>query len=156
MRVSDLTLLVAICLGLAGCGHGTLNSPETGAPGKLQDAIVGKWAGTEGKNEITREFSKDGAYAFESGKVKYTGKWKALDDDKVEISCTLTKDQVEAAMPIWKESTEIADKFKLPFEGAPERLKEPEPKEGENKAVFRANVNGDVLTWGAFLYRRSK
>jgi hypothetical protein len=152
MRGLHILLLMAIPLTVVGCQSGT--TPATG-PAKLEDAIIGKWQGSEGKTEITRTFNKDGAYTFESGDVRYTGQWKTVDDKSVEVSYRLSKEQAEAAKPIWKASTDIINR--LPhFEGSEERTKEPEPKEGDNNATFSAAMTGDVLAWGIFQYRKAK
>jgi hypothetical protein len=153
MRGLHILLLTAIPLTVVGCRSGA-TPPATG-PAKLEDAIVGKWQGTEAKNEITRTFNKDGAYTFESGDVKYTGQWKAVDDKRVEVTYRLTKEQAEAAKPIWNASTDVINR--LPhFEGSDQKPKEPEPTEGDNNAIFSATMTGDVMAWGIFQYRKAK
>jgi len=90
-----------------------------------------------------------------SGNAKESGKWQAVDEKHLELTYTLTKEQAEAAKAIWKATIDILDKVPR-FPGAPEMSKPPEPKEGENKATYSTSVSGDMLTWGAFAYRRVK
>jgi hypothetical protein len=153
MRGLHILLFAAITLTAVGCRSST-GPPATGAA-KLEDAIVGKWRGPEGKNQITRTFDKDGTYTFESGDVKYAGQWKAIDDKSVEVTYRLTKEQADASMPIWKASTDIINRLP-PFEGTDARPKEPEPKEGDNNATVNVSMTGDVMAWGIFPYRKAK
>jgi hypothetical protein len=153
MRVSQLALLIAVCFTQVGCRAGS-TPPSTG-PVKLQDAIIGSWRGAQNDYTITYDFDKDGTYTRVTDGVKESGKWQAVDEQHVELSFTLTKEQAEAAKPIWQAQVDVIDRMPK-FPGAPERLKPPEPKEGENKLKYNADVTGDVLALGAHAYRRVK
>jgi hypothetical protein len=153
MRGWHLVLLTAIAMTLVGCRAGT--TPPTTVPAKLEDAIVGKWEGVEGDYKIIYDFNQDGTYTYESGNVKDTGKWQAVDDKNVQLTYTLTKEQAEAAKPIWQAAVDILDKIPE-FPGAPKVSKPPEPKEGENKVTYSASVSDGALTLGHFRYTKAK
>jgi hypothetical protein len=59
---------------LAGCG-----------PGAPRDAIIGTWqTGTINKKR-TMTFFDNGVWHYESGDMKYTGRYMFIADDKIEI-----------------------------------------------------------------------
>ena len=118
MRVPHVALLAAISLTLAGCRPAP--TPPSTEPVRLQDAIVGRWHGVEKDYSITYDFDKDGTYTRVTDDVKESGKWQAVDEQHLELTFTLTKEQAEAAKPIWQAKVDLIDRMpKLP--GAPER-----------------------------------
>jgi hypothetical protein len=153
MRLPRVALLASVMLAPASCRPDVIPPPTT--PARLQDAIIGKWRGSQDDYTVTYEFHTDGSYTRESGTVQESGKWQVVDDKQLELTYTLTKEQAEAAKPIWKATVDVLKKVPK-FPGAPERPLPPEPKVGENKVAYNASVDGDVLTWGAVAYRRMK
>jgi hypothetical protein len=153
MRVWHLIFVAGVGLALAGCT--TPPSKSGGPSGKLQEDIIGKWSGERSGNKITYEFSKDGTFSFESGKIKVTGgNWKAVDNKEVELTYTLTKEQADRLKDDWKAEIAAIDSIRnLP--DLPTRTKPPEPKEGENKVTRKAQAIGDALSLDMLVLRKA-
>jgi hypothetical protein len=165
MRVWHLTFMAGIGLALAGCGSAT--TPASRSPGEtppkvglgdeaavLRGKMLGKWTGTDTGKPVSYEFDKDDTYKYESDKLKYTGgTWKAVDDKNVELTYTLTDEQLAVAKEVWKVTMELIDKG--PIIPGIQVEKPPEPKK-ENTIKVNAAVTGDELTLGTQRLKKAK
>jgi hypothetical protein len=124
----------------------------TAASSRKRSSVSGK--ARAGDANVTYDFKKDGKYDYESGKTKYTGKWKAVDDKTIEEKFKLTEEEAEALKPVVKAMNEVIDLAnKVP--GVNES-KIPEPVKGENTWKVRAEVKGDELTLGGLKLKKAK
>jgi hypothetical protein len=163
MREWHLTLLAAFGLALAGCGPASTPSntnagtlPKVGLGDEaaiLRGKMLGKWTGTDNGKPVSYEFNKDDTCNYESDTLKYTGKWKTIDDKNVEFTYTLTDEQLAVATKEWKATMERIEKGPI-IPGNPV-VKPLEPKK-ENTLKVSAQVNGDELTLGTLQLKRVK
>jgi len=75
IRLSSRVVLLCILPWLImGCG-----------PGAPRDAIIGTWESGTVNRKRTMTFWDNGVWSYKSGDVKYTGQYKFIADEKVEI-----------------------------------------------------------------------
>jgi hypothetical protein len=75
IRLSGRVALLCILPWLVtGCG-----------PGAPRDAVIGTWESSTANRKRTMTFWDNGDWSYKSGEVKYTGQYKFIADDKVEI-----------------------------------------------------------------------
>ncbi len=73
-RFLHLSLLTLLALLHAGC-----------APSTPSQTVVGKWQTGIKDKKSTMTFADNGAWTFEAGKLKETGTYKFVEDNKIEI-----------------------------------------------------------------------
>jgi hypothetical protein len=75
IRLSRRVALLWICPMLfMGCG-----------PGTPREAVIGTWESGLPNKKRTMTFWDNGVWSYKSGDLKYTGQYKFIADDKVEI-----------------------------------------------------------------------
>ncbi len=168
MRVWHLTFVAGLGLALAGCGPASTPNRNPGGsppadtkaqvglgdePAVLRGKMLGKWTAIDNGKPVSYEFAKDDTYKTEADKLKLSGKWKTLDDKTVELTYTLTDEQLAVAKELWKMTNDLIDKG--PVIPGIQIEKQPEPKM-ENAIKLRAAVNGDELSLGPQQLKRAK
>ena len=168
MRVWHLTFVAALGLTLAGCGPASTPNNNSGGsppadtkaqvglgdePAVLRGKMLGTWTGTDKGQPVSYEFAKDNTYKTESDKQKLAGKWKTLDGKTVELTYTLTDEQLALFKERWKITNELNEKG--PIIPGPQAEKQPEPKK-ENTIKMFAAVGGDELSLGPQQLKRAK
>ena len=95
-RVSLLCVLPVL---LVGCG-----------PSSPREGILGTWQNGIGDKKKTMTFWENGAWSYESGKTKYTGRFKFLAEKEVEMTVDLSSEYVPI---VWTRTISFANRDQM-------------------------------------------